>query len=727
LQKIVAILTFIERIKMSKKWKWQPFTPKVRINAQAVINEANGAALETIFSAGVKVGNTTKFGEVFAEHPGHHNYQMDHFVYSHTIVNEIEYDENNNYWRFNILADTAQKNAISVEFKACGKRKILAKLTAVNKSNKTAQWFPSFMASANGQCQEVKLSDKEIIADNNRLAFLFDSEWSNTPPLTHNTQLTGVLLKWGDNHFPGRYYINFFRKWIIHPGETKTLWALIGDVCENDITSSINDFNPGYSTFGIQDKDDLGKMISHLANQLKLNRAYPPAVKHSGKPEAIFTPGPTWDEEYFWDAGFVAAGLSVFDPQKAEECIAQYIPFSKTTVYPNFYGGLSLVQVAATWELYQNSGDKEQLKNLYPGLHEIFTYASGQKSWPSGENLDETNDGLISPSSGGSGLDDSPSQVWTRGYGVDWARQNYYWNKPLEVNPTGKLLRTASVNMTAFALLSAKLLQQICNVLEIETPETYQIFIDKSENSLQKYAWNKQTGHFHWTVKDSGNQCPYYDLSGITPLFSASYNSPEQKETLLDNLLNIYLTEYGLTTVNQKADFFRVGYWCGAIWLPFHWLFWKTLLGLGRLEDAEKVAMLVVENYGRNYEKFPVCYEKFDLESGQGCGDFSFSGLGGIVLNLWGGYRKPGTVSFGFFVIPEKIIISNNLLNAELKLSCSEKTASTAILIVLKPDQVYKITINRQIQKLQSNKFGCLEFVAPIAKDNIISISIEHK
>ena len=71
--------------------------------------------------------------------PGHHNYEMDHFVYSHVIVNEMEYDEN--YWCFKILADNEQKNTISVEFIPYCERKILVKLTAVNKSAETARWF----------------------------------------------------------------------------------------------------------------------------------------------------------------------------------------------------------------------------------------------------------------------------------------------------------------------------------------------------------------------------------------------------------------------------------------------------------------------------------------------------------------------------------------------------------------------------------------------------------
>ena len=173
------------------------------------------------------------------------------------------------------------------------------------------------MASANEQCKEIKMNDKELIADDNRLAFSFDSEWNNTPPLTQNTRLNGMLLKWGANHFPNRRYVNFSRSWTVEAGEIKTAWALIGDIEGNEISENLSGCNPVPSRPGILKNDELGGMISHLANQLEFNRAYPPGVKYSGKPEAIYTPAASWDEEYFWDAGFIAAGLSVFAPEKS--------------------------------------------------------------------------------------------------------------------------------------------------------------------------------------------------------------------------------------------------------------------------------------------------------------------------------------------------------------------------------------------------------------------------
>jgi hypothetical protein len=132
--------------------------------------------------------------------------------------------------------------------------------------------------------------------------------------------------------------------------------------------------------------------------------------------------------------------------------------------------------------------------------------------------------------------------------------------------------------------------------------------------------------------------------------------------------------------------------------------------------------MNVLKNYARNYEKLPVCYEKFDVESGQGCGDFSFSGLASIVLNLWAGYRKPGTITTGFMVIPVKGEINEDLTQAELEFQSFEKSAETGIIAVLKPDTEFTVSAGNTEFKLLSDKFGRIEFTVPTAGRIVLKI-----
>ena len=439
--------------------------------------------------------------------------------------------------------------------------------------------------------------DKNVFeVENNKFDFQFDEEWFKSAPLNATTPyLQGMLLEWGAQKCPAnKKYFNRFRKWMIPPNGDKICNITIG--CNNKakrVTNSELPIKPERILAG-QTKDDWASAMEHLANQILFNRSYPPSVNFDKYPEAIYSPGASFDKEYFWDAGFIAAALAHFVPQKAKDCIAQHLPNSNFTLFPNAYGAKALTHVLAAWELYQVNRNKQDLEDLYPGLHDIFLYCTGYKEWSDGSNLDDQKNGLLKPHQGGSGLDDSPSQIWSRGEQVGWARQNHYWAKPIEVNKEQKALDTVSVNMTALGIISARILQLICSVIKIDEPPVYSDYISNAEKSLNKKCWSQKTGHFHWIDDKTETMCPYYDLSGLTPLCSNSYDSYEQCNQMLQNLENFYLTNKGLTTVDQNADFFRIGYWCGVIWIPFHWLFWKSLIGIGRIELADKIAKRVL-------------------------------------------------------------------------------------------------------------------------------------
>jgi hypothetical protein len=704
--------------------KWQPFVPEARANAQFVLDENTGAAIDVMLCAGVKVGNSVKLGEIFATHPGHHDYEMDHYIYTHVVVSEQYYNEADSCWRFKFFADAESRNTLQADFVQVADGQMQITLTAVNNSSEEAEWLVSLLASPNTHCLDSQIENKIIRCGELEFSFGFDVEWYNSPPLDNSVPLLpGMLLKWGKHPCPpDRKYVNFFREWKINSGQSGQYYVLMG---ENAKAHKCNDAELCMDKLlNSVEHDRLSDSVQHLANQTLLNRSYPPRVDFTGMPEPVYTPGASFDEEYFWDAGFIALGLVQFAPEKAFKCIAQHLPEQEFSLFPNSLGSKSLIQVAAAWELYQTQRDKRQLAELYPGLHELFLYCAGCKAWPGGICFDKCGNGLLVPPGGGSGLDDAPSQVWTRGHGVGWARQNHYWAKPFPVNSTGKVVDAASVNMTAFALLSAKLLKQICGVVGEQLPNVYDDYISRAEKSLQKLCWSEVTGHFHWTISSTGEQCPYYDLSGLTPLFSGSSASKDMQELMVGKLKECYLTEYGLTTVDPKADFYRVGYWNGAVWIPFHWMFWKSLLGMGRLDDAEAVAMNVVETYAANYKKLPVCYEKFDLETGSGCGDFSFSGLASIIINLWAGYRKPGTVSTGFFIIPETVNIAEDFSSMDMEFTVNEKNGSTGILAVLKPQCCYNVTINENECSVQSDEYGCIRLQVPVSCGSKIKINV---
>jgi hypothetical protein len=92
------------------------------------------------------------------------------------------------------------------------------------------------------------------------------------------------------------------------------------------------------------------------------------------------------------------------------------------------------------------------------------------------------------------------------------------------------------------------------------------------------------------------------------------------------------------------------------------------------------------------------------------------------VLNLWAGYRKPGTITTGFMVIPVKGEINEDLTQAELEFQSFEKSAETGIIAVLKPDTEFTVSAGNTEFKLLSDKFGRIEFTVPTAGRIVLKI-----
>ena len=709
--------------------KWQPFVPAAHANAQMVIDHSTKAAIDTLFMAGAQVGTKVKFAEVFSTAPAGLSGTLDHYLTKYILCNETAFLEEQGYWRIENLFDSSGNNRLDAEFLILDDKRLLVRASAVNNSREPAVWTITFLSAVNANYPDA-VTNREAINLGTGECFnvtglvpLFEA-----PPMNHKTTQRpyGLRFLWGAAKNAVEYPQGFmprYQTFTVSPGAEECRWYLMGTGDLKLTEELVNtegkrmDSLQLYSTNIISagDNDPNLAAMNHLAAQIKFNRRYPSTIKTLDAP--AFTACPNMDTEYIWDAGYSAMGLAVVDTDLANQCIEQFLPGAADTVWPTIIGAIIPTQILAAWDLFQQTGNKTALRKTLTGLHSLLLYCSGDAEiaatveTDSILNLDPENDGLVCPPGGGTGLDDCPSQIWTRGYGIGWARQENYWAEPIEVNPTGVYLPTKSVNATAFVILSCKLLKLMRRVLDMPEEPLYDRMIERNEKALTAHCWNKTTQHFHWVVADTYEQLPVWDLSGLTPLFSSTWENYEQRNQMLEKLINIYLTDEGLTTSNPQTDFDRSGYWCGAIWFPLQWNFFKALLGMGELNHARTLAKGLLELYRRNHESIPVCFEKIDAKTRIGDGNLWFGALASPLLSLWAAYYQPGCCTLSYLTIPQSIEVAENLTTAKLTLVCEDPNPMAGGLIVLMPETRYKVTLNNIITHVVSDNWGCIEFM----------------
>ena len=671
---------------------WQPFVPGAGANAQLVLDPERGGTADFILCAGWRSGSRIKTGQIFCQRKAHYLPSLQLHAGVHTIARELAYLPGR-AWKTDILADAARRHVLEAVFFVRSDGNLQISVEAVNLSKKNALWRLDLFWGLNVPGKEAGLPDGFEITDSFGMF--------TAPPFKGGEHPDGLFADWGTLRDLKRYpdgLIPRFAEIAVPPQSRRHGWILIG----RQVSSASPEKEPCFP----EETGD-GCAFRHLAAQLAVTRSYPMTIDGTVYPLEVFTPCAHMDWPFIWDAGFAAAGLAVTDPALSEKCIASYLPGYPGSAWSCALGAPVPTQIMAALELFQQTGDSGVMKRLYPGLRRLWRKAAGLETWNALHTfeLDPDHDGLIAAPGGGSGLDDAPSQIWARGSGVDWARQENYWLKPIAVNPTGGVIDTESVNLTAFAVLGAKILRLFADEPEMEA------YIAAAEHSLQTVCWNEETGHFHWVTGNGHDQTPYFDLSGLTPLFAGIWRDETQRDRLLTELFGKYMTRRGLTTVWPEAEFFRQGYWCGAVWIPFHWMFWKQLIGMGLFDKAEIMAGRIVGTWLRAYRKFPVNYEKFDLATGDGGGSLEFGGLAGVLLNLYAACR--GNVKYrglGWNTLPERWDVSPALDAAEIVL---RSVTDTGMRIMLLPETRYAVSVNGAKKRFVSDRSGGLNIAFP--------------
>jgi hypothetical protein len=281
---------------------------------------------------------------------------------------------------------------------------------------------------------------------------------------------------------------------------------------------------------------------------------------------------------------------------------------------------------------------------------------------------------------------------------------------------------------TSHAVRTARILKMAAAALGLgDDISEYEQQISVFSEALQKHSWDSEAGYFSYVRHDEdghpleilrhpGGENFDMGLDGVTPLI-AGVCTDAQEEILLGHLMdeNRLWTQIGLSTVDQSAPYYRPdGYWNGAVWFPHQWFIWKTLLDLGKPEEAYRIARTALDLWKSEVEESYNCFEHFVVASGRGAGWHHFSGLSSPIVSWFAAYHRPGTLTCGLdtWVIDRQFSSDNTSLTATLRVF-RKSERSTCVVVTMNPDHRYQVTWNGSPAGVIEQASGVLNVMLP--------------
>lgn len=424
-----------------------------------------------------------------------------------------------------------------------------------------------------------------------------------------------------------------------------------------------------------------------------------------------FAPGKWWDSLYTWDSGFIGLGMAAVAPRLSADVLNAYTTAPGAQSAFIHHGTPLPVQHTQFLELWNRTQDRGLLEHAYPRLRQYYEFLVGRFPASTTARLPS---GLLATwdyfyNSGG--WDDYPAQV-------QMYRQRL-------------TKRTAPMVTTSHAIRAARILRMAA--LELgrnDEAAVYEADIARLAEAIQRHAWDPETGYFGYVLHDEAGQPAGLlrtatgeqlnrGLDGVQPLV-AGIATAGQTRAMLEHLGTggRLWSKVGITAVDQRAGYYDpLGYWNGTVWFPHQYFIWKTLLDLGRDEQAWTIARTALGLYQREAADSWTSAEHFEIATGQGVGWHQFSGLSAPIANWYASYFELGNLTAGYDVWIRKRNWSadHSRLEAELSLHPTQHSSHGAVLAVAAPGR-YRATWNGAELPLRRLPGGTLSIRIPTAR-----------
>lgn len=168
-------------------------------------------------------------------------------------------------------------------------------------------------------------------------------------------------------------------------------------------------------------------------------------------------------------------------------------------------------------------------------------------------------------------------------------------------------------------------------------------------------------------------------------------------------------TNVGISTVDQSASYYRDnGYWNGAVWFPYQYLIWKSMLDIGETEFACKIAQTALSAWKQETDFSYNTFEMIQIETGRGGWFHQFSGLSAPISVWYHAYYKQGTVTAGFDTWIESIQYDQDHTEAHIEYEIRQRR-DNCILVVMDSAFEYNIEINGKPAEWTEHVKGAFE------------------
>lgn len=421
------------------------------------------------------------------------------------------------------------------------------------------------------------------------------------------------------------------------------------------------------------------------------------------------TPGRWWDCLYTWDSGFIGMGLTQFSLRRGFDCLNAYLtpPGNEEAAFIH-HGSLVPTQFYLFAELLNRTGSRALAEYCYPRLLQYYRFYTGQAG---GSTTASLASGLLRPW----------DYFYNSGGWDDYPPQRIVHMQRLEAVCT-------PVVTTAHAVRCAKLLAYTARLLGLDA-DAAALDADAARltQALQDAAWEDASGYFGYVLHDGAGRPTgilreengvnhNMGLGGASPLFARAC-TPAQETRLWEHLQSSehLWCSCGLSTVDQSAPYYRRdGYWNGAVWMPYQWLFFKAALDAGQADFAFAIADTALRLWQEECAASYHCFEHFMIESRRGAGWHQFGGLSAPVVQWFASYYVPGTLTTGFdtFVAQAAWLPENAGVSAVL--DCT-RAGRTTVLAALAPGQL-RMTASAPVERVCQRHDGLWEVtLAPAA------------